>query len=69
MGTKDCVLFQMVEELYRIHYVSSLWFYNGGELPQYAILDKYPAVAYLADEGVQQGDQNYELFKYYVHCI
>lgn len=55
MGTKDCVFLHMYEELYRLHYDRDAWYYNGGELPQYAILDKYPGVAFLADEGVQQG--------------
>lgn len=48
MGTKDCVFLRLFEELYKLDY-------NGGHLPQYAIIDKYPAIVYLSDEGVQEG--------------
>ena len=55
MATTDCVFMQLYEELYRLDYNPHSWYYNGGELPQYALLDQYPGIAFMADEGVQQG--------------
>ena len=68
MGTKDCVFVQMYEELYKLHYDRDAWYFNGGELPQYAILDKYPGVAFLADEGVQQGKYHKRLIHEHSAC-
>ena len=56
MATKDCVFMRMYEELYKLDYQRDRWYYNGGELPQYALLDQYPGIAYMVDEGVQQGN-------------
>ena len=67
MGTKDCVFLQMYEELYKLHYDRDAWYFNGGELPQYAILDKYPGVAFLADEGVQQGKYHRRLIHEHIN--
>ena len=67
MGTKDCVFLQMYEELYKLHYDRDAWYFNGGELPQYAILDKYPGVAFLADEGVQQGKYHKRLIHEHIN--
>ncbi|KAF6036523.1 hypothetical protein EB796_005176 [Bugula neritina] len=55
MGTPDCVFLKLYEELYKLDYQRDLWYFNGGELPQYALLDQYPGIAVMADEGVQQG--------------
>ena len=55
MATKGCVFMRMYEQLYKLDYRSYDWYYNAGELSQYALLDQYPGIAYLADEGVQQG--------------
>ena len=55
MGTKDCVFLRMYEELYRLHYDRAQWYFNGGHLPAYALLDKYPGIAYPTEEGVHQG--------------
>ncbi|XP_067946235.1 uncharacterized protein [Watersipora subatra] len=54
MATTDCVFMQLYEELYRLDYQRHIWYYNGGELPQYALLDQYPGIAFMADEGVAQ---------------
>jgi len=56
MGTPDCVFLKLYEELYKLDYQRDLWYFNGGELPQYALLDQYPGIAVMADEGVQQGE-------------
>ena len=55
MATKDCVFMRMYEELYKLDYRKDIWYYNGGELPQYALLDQYPGIAFMADEGINQG--------------
>ena len=55
MATKDCVFMKMYEELYKLDYQRDKWYYNGGELPTYALLDQYPGLAFVADEGVHQG--------------
>ena len=55
MATKDCAFLRLYEELYKLDYRNQDWYYNAGELPQYALLDQYPGIAYLAEEGVQQG--------------
>jgi len=55
MGTTDCVYCKFIEELYKLDYQKDLWYFNAGELPQYAILDQYPGIAATADEGVHQG--------------
>lgn len=55
MGTSDCVFFRLYEELYKLDYQNGLWYFNGGILPQYALLDQYPGIAVMADEGVHFG--------------
>ena len=55
MATKDCVFLKMYEELYKIDYEPSKWYYNGGELPTMALLERYPGLAYVSEEGVQWG--------------
>ena len=55
MATKDCVFMRMYEELYKLDYQPDCWYYNAGELPQYALLDQYPGIAHMADEGVHDG--------------
>ena len=53
MATKDCVFLKMYEELYKIDYKQSEWYYNGGQLPTMALLERYPGLAYVSEEGVQ----------------
>ena len=53
MGTKNCVFLKMYEELYKLHYDSRQWYYNGGKLPTMALLERYPGLTYISDEGVQ----------------
>jgi len=55
MGTTDCVYYKLIEELYKLDYQKDLWYFNAGELPQYALLDQYPGIAVMADEGVHYG--------------
>ena len=55
MGTKDCIFLRMAEELYKLDYRPSEWYYNAGHLPTCVLLDRYPGIVYPADEGVEQG--------------
>lgn len=55
MGTKDCAFLQLYEELFRLDYRRDLWFYNGGQLPNDALLMPYPGISYMSDEGCDQG--------------
>lgn len=62
MGTKDCVFLRMFEELFKLDYQKDKWYYNAGELPQYALLDRYPEIVHVTDEGVQMSMYMYYQF-------
>jgi len=53
MAAVGCRYLAMVEDLYRKQYNASLWYYNAGELPTTEILEKYPGIAHIVDQGIE----------------